>query len=71
MLSAVVGRGLPSCGGRPLWGLSTSRVLLGLSGGGGGGGVVLRGLGFRSFFYCRDCGGRSAAFLRVGWCSGA
>ena len=45
MLSAVVGRGLPSCGGRLLWGLSASWVLLGLSGGGGGG-VVLRGLGF-------------------------
>ena len=35
MLSAVVGRGLPSCGGRPLWGFSASRVLLGLLGGGG------------------------------------
>ena len=35
MMSAVVGRGLPSCGGRPLWGFSASRVLLGLLGGGG------------------------------------
>ena len=33
MLSAVVGRGLPSCGGRPLWWFSASRVLLGLLGG--------------------------------------
>ena len=32
MLSAVVGDGLLSCGGLPLWGLSVSRVLLGLSG---------------------------------------
>ena len=31
MLSAVVGGGLPSCGGRPPWGLFVSRVLLGLS----------------------------------------
>ena len=31
MLSTVVGGGLPSCGGRPPWGLFVSRVLLGLS----------------------------------------
>ena len=31
LLSAVVGGGLPSCGGRPPWGLFVSRVLLGLS----------------------------------------
>ena len=31
MLSAVVGGGLPSFGGRPPWGLLVSRVLLGLS----------------------------------------
>ena len=30
-LSAVVGGGLPSCGGHPPWGLFVSRVLLGLS----------------------------------------
>ena len=31
LLSAVVGGGMPFCGGRPPWGLFVSRVLLGLS----------------------------------------
>ena len=67
MLSAVVGRGLPSCGGRPLWGFSASRVLLGLLGGRWGG-VVLRGLGFQSFFYCRDCAERPPlCCFSAGW----
>ena len=78
MLSAVVGGGLPSCGGRPPWGLFVSRVLLGLSDWAEWvGGVVLRGLDFRSIRYVSPIvgtvrGGRLfATFRRAGWCSGA
>ena len=72
MLSAVVGRGLPSCGGRLLWVLYASWVLLGLS---WGVGAVLFCvvLAFEvSSTVGTVRGGRlSAAFRWVGWCSGA
>ena len=72
MLSAVVGRGLPSCGGRPLWGFSASRVLLGLL---GGGGAVLfcmvSAFKVSSIVGTVRSGRLSAAFRRAGWGSGA
>ena len=72
MLSAVVGRGLPSCGGRPLWGLSASRVLLGLLGGGGAVLFCVVSAFEVSSIVGTVRGGRLfAAFQRAGWSSGA
>ena len=72
MLSAVMGRGMPSGGGRPLWGLSASRVLLGLLGGGGAVLFCVVSAFEVSSIVGTVRGGRLfAAFQRAGWSSGA